>query len=79
MTRVFLHTRDLHSIDWVNEFREFSRVPGLNEYVALAGDSDWYRVIVVVHTPFPCECDAEVYAVKVDQAETRRQILEGVR
>ena len=61
--RVFLHTRESKGSGWNNnEMREFARVPAIGEYVALADDSEWFEVVLVVHTPFECDCDAEVFA-----------------
>lgn len=69
MTRVFLHTRSPGKYNWTNEFRDFARVPVFGEYIATSSSSEWYRVQVVVHTPFPCDCDAEVFAVEVPHSE----------
>ena len=67
MAKVFLHTKDSKDDDWNNnEFREFSRIPLLNEYIALDSNSEWYQIQLVVHCPFECSCDAEIYAIKVD-------------
>lgn len=66
MARVFLHTRKPGGADWLNESREFHRIPAVSEYLTRETDGPWYQVQLVVHTPFPCDCDAEVYAVEVD-------------
>lgn len=71
MAKVFLHTKNSEEIDGVNEDREFARIPVEGEYLALSSLSDWYKVRLVVHTPFKCPYNAEVYAVKVD----RRKIM----
>lgn len=65
--KVYLHTRDAENFDWNNENREFARIPVEGECLALSSSSDWYKVQLVVHTPFNCPYYAEVYAVKVDR------------
>jgi len=67
--KVFLHTRDPKESECVNQFLEFARIPVIGEHVAISSDSPWFKVVVVVHTPFPCDCEAEVYAVKVEHLE----------
>lgn len=77
-TKVFLHTRTPQQRDWVNEKRDFARIPTVGEYVATSSSGvSWFRVQLVVHTPFPCEFDAEVYAVAVDHSEVLRAALVG--
>jgi hypothetical protein len=51
----------------------FARIPFVGEYLALSTDSAWYKLQLVVHTPFPCDHDAEVYAVEVDYLEITKQ------
>jgi hypothetical protein len=75
--RVFLHTKSPEVASWEkNEFREFARIPVAGEYVTLHEKSDPYKVILVIHTPFPCDCDAEVYAVKVDHMKVQKEALD---
>ena len=70
--RVFLHTRKSSHSPWTNEFYTTARIPVIGEYIALDSRTDFYfRVQLVVHTPFPCDCDAEVYAV----GEWRHDVL----
>ena len=71
--KVFLHTRSQGTSDWENEIRTFERIPITGEYLSLSTDSPWYRVQLVLHTPFPCDCEAEVYAVEVDHMEVKGQ------
>jgi len=71
--KVFLQTRGEGSFEWNKEFREFGQIPFVGEYLALSKNSAWHRVELVVHTPFPCDYDAEVYAVEVDYAEITKQ------
>jgi len=73
--KVFLHTRDMGKFNWVNEIREFARIPIEGEYLALNSNSGWYKVQLVVHTPFECDCNAEVYAVKVDHNLVKENVL----
>ncbi|MBV6690339.1 hypothetical protein KV692_21430 [Xanthomonas euvesicatoria pv. physalidis] len=70
--KVFMHTRSPQRRDWLNEEREFGRIPMIGEYVAMSEDA-WFKVELVVHTPFACEFDAEVYAVGVDHLEVVRE------
>lgn len=72
---VFLHTREKGSFEWINEIREFARIPIVGEYLALDVSSPWYQVQLVVHTPFECDCEAEVYAIEVDHNEVKRHAL----
>lgn len=72
---VFFHTRSPGQRDWFNESRNFAKIPAVGEYVATATTSAWFRVELVVHTPFPCEFDAEVYAVKVDHLEAIKSAI----
>jgi hypothetical protein len=71
--KVFLQTRSEGSFEWNKEVREFVQIPFVGEYLALSTDSAWYKVELVVHTPFPCDYDAEVYAVEVDYLEITKQ------
>lgn len=64
---VFLHTRASQERDWLNDSRDFARIPVVGEFVATSSSSPWYQVELVVHCPFECEFDAEVYAVEVDR------------
>jgi hypothetical protein len=67
VSKVFLHTRSPGKADWDNGLREFGRIPVIGEYVATDSMSDWFQVELVVHCPFAdSDCEAEVYAVKVD-------------
>jgi len=75
--KVLLHTRSQQQRDWLNENREFARIPVVGEYVAISSDSPWFKVELVVHTPFPCEFDAEVYAVAEDHLQVLNEALDG--
>ncbi len=66
------YTNPCRPSDWLNEEREFGRIPMIGEYVAMSEDA-WFKVELVVHTPFACEFDAEVYAVGVDHLEVVRE------
>jgi hypothetical protein len=74
---VFFHTRSAGQRDWFNEPRTFAKIPSVGDYVATASDGPWHRVELVVHTPFPCDFDAEVYAVKVDHLDMLNTALAG--
>ncbi|MEG4021260.1 hypothetical protein [Microcoleus sp. S13C4] len=68
--RVFFYTKSPQERSWSNhEKREFARIPIVGEYVATAINRPWFCVQLVVHTPFDCEFDPEVYAVAADQNE----------
>lgn len=75
--KVFLHTRTPQKRDWTNEIREFARVPTIGEYVSTSASGPWHKVELVVHCPFVCDCDAEVYAVEVDHNEVLQAALIG--
>ena len=76
--RVFLHLRSRGQRDWRNEFREMPQIPRLGEFIALASAAqEWFRVELVVYTPFPGDWDAEVYAVAVDRHVVTRNAITG--
>ena len=75
--KVFLHTRSPKQRNWLNEERDFSHIPVVGEYVATSCDDPWFKVELVAHTPFPCDFDAEVYAVAADHLEVLKEILDG--
>lgn len=75
MIKVVFHTHDKGEDNWNDESLQFATLPSVGEYVVTSVSSPWYRVELVVHTPFPCESDAEVYAVKVDSKEIQRNLL----
>jgi hypothetical protein len=75
LIKVFLHTHDKGEANWVNVPKEFAILPSVGEYIATSTDSDWYRVELVVHTPFSCEYDAEVFAVKVNHNEVKEKVF----
>jgi hypothetical protein len=77
--RVFLHTRDPEEKEGVNDFREFARIPVVGDYVALPDDRRYFKVVLVVHTPFPCDCEAEVYAVKDKKNDAEVIIASGYK
>lgn len=75
--KVFLHTRSAGKHDWTNNNHEFARIPVIGEFVTLSTTGSWFQIELVVHTPFPCDCDAEVYAVEVDHSAVKREALKG--
>jgi hypothetical protein len=77
--RVFLHTRDPEENEGVNDFRGFARIPVVGDYVALPDDPRYFKVVLVVHTPFPCDCEAEVYAVKDKENATEVIVASGYK
>jgi hypothetical protein len=76
--KVFLHTRDHGQNNWTNNSYNFARIPVVGEHLTTGIESDWYEVQLVVHTPYPCDCDAEVYAVKVDHMEAQKAAMPDV-
>lgn len=75
--KVFLHTRSPQQRDWLNEARQFARIPAVGEYIAVSSDSPWFQVELVVHTSFECDFDAEVYAVAHDHLDVLKVTLAG--
>lgn len=69
--KIFLHQRnqDEEYNHKNNEVDGFARIPTVEEYIALDDSTDWYKVEIVIHTPFVSEVKAEVYAVKVNREE----------
>ncbi|QTD40620.1 hypothetical protein [Sporosarcina sp. Te-1] len=75
MRTVFLHLHDSGQANWNNVYFDFERIPVVGEYVGIKSDGDWYKVEMVVHTPFSKGMCAEVYAVKVDsQKEVKKKL-----
>ncbi|BAU27953.1 hypothetical protein DFP93_10128 [Aneurinibacillus soli] len=74
MIKIIFHIHDRGEDNWRHESLEFATLPSVGEYVTTGLRSPWYRVELVVHTPFPCESDAEVYAVKVDYNEIQKNL-----
>jgi hypothetical protein len=64
MAKVYLHTKKQREINWESEFQQFPRVPIVGEYLEMRTESSWYRIQLVVHTPFHHDYEAEVYAVR---------------
>lgn len=77
--RVFLHTRSTDSPEWRNEPKDFARIPSIGEYVATSSDGPWYRVALVLHLPFACDFDAEVYCEEVDHVSALSAALPDSR
>jgi len=75
MCKVFLHLHDPRQANWTNQIYDFARIPNEGEYLTVSSDSTWYKVELIVHTPFSKDMDAEVYAVKVDHNDVMRRKL----
>ena len=65
--KVLVHTRHEGQVEWHSRLQSFVRLPVVGEFIAEQTGSDWYRVGVVVHTPYTEEYDAELYALKTDE------------
>ena len=74
---IHLHTKRKVENNWHTEYREFSGVPTLGEYVSLSPESPWYEVHLVVHTPYKTSSDAEVYVVEALRG--RNQMIELIK
>ena len=75
MKPVFVHLHDEGEANFRNMLFDFGRVPVEGECLTVDFDSDWYKVEIVVHTPYSSEMCAEVYAVKVDhQKEIEKKV-----
>lgn len=61
MVSVFLDYRSEPTGDWINETREFSRVPCVGEYVKLPQSGACTRVYLVLHCVFDAAHTAEVF------------------
>lgn len=71
MKSIFVHLHDEGEANWENRYHDFGRIPVEGEYLSI--DIGWYKVELVVHTPFSMEMSAEIYAVKVDYNEEIRK------
>lgn len=75
MKPVFLHLHNEGEADRLNKYSDFVRIPVEGEYFAIEHDGEWYKVELVVHTPFSSEMCAEIYAVKVNhQKEMKKKV-----
>jgi hypothetical protein len=61
MVNVFLHYRNEPTDDWINEQREFGRIPCVGEYVKPFASGDCHRVYLVLHCAFEFDYKAEVF------------------
>lgn len=75
--KVLLRTRSQGKYDWKNEVREFERIPGVGEYVALGADGPWYSVQLVVNIAYATDVAAEIYTVQVDPSDVKHRALHG--
>ncbi len=75
MKKVFVHLIIEGEANWINEYYHFDRIPSEGEYLATKANGDWYKVKLVLHSPFAKEMNADIYAVKVNQTEEIRKKL----
>lgn len=75
MKPIFLHFHNKGSKDWINKKINFDRIPVEGEYLTIEHDGEWYKVEMVVHTPFSEEMSAEIYAVKVNHSDEKNKKL----
>lgn len=73
MATVFVHLHNEGETEWNNQYHSFERIPVENEYITVDYDSEWYKVELVVHTPFSDEMSAEIFAVQVDHNEEMKK------
>jgi hypothetical protein len=74
--RVLVHTRNPGQNKCEHELRELATVPQVDDHVLMkAGSTAWYKVQLVVHTAFPYECDAEVWAVAVEHVDAQKKAM----
>ncbi|MER1958813.1 MAG: hypothetical protein ABS942_15625 [Solibacillus sp.] len=73
MKKVFVHLHNEGEVNWINEYYHFDRIPSEGEYLATEFNGDWYKVALVVHTPFTEEMSADIYAVKVNHSEEMKK------
>lgn len=64
--RVSLKIRDPGEYEEENTKKlQFGRIPMVGEYIAISNSVHWYKVVLVLHTPYLTEFDeAEVWCVK---------------
>lgn len=77
LKNVFFHVRSPGKRDWDNTPRQFLRLPVAGEYVVTNAPPDcWCRVEIVLHCAFEqTEYVAEVWAVKVDELEVKKDVF----
>jgi hypothetical protein len=74
--RVFFHYRSPDDDVWTATELDMAQVPVVGEYVTLHANSPWYKVQIVVYTPFEGSRTAcEIFAVKTDQATEQRRAM----
>ena len=71
MAKVSLRSKKQVDSNWNSECREFTRIPEVGEYVTLSSQSPWYKVLLVVHTPYKSGYDAEMYVVEAVSGYTQ--------
>jgi len=57
-----------------HERLELTRVPSIGEFVDIfpsmnRPNDDWYRVVMVIHTPSEVGCDANIFVEPIDYHE----------
>jgi hypothetical protein len=74
--RVFFHYRSRGENAWTATELDMAQVPAIGEYVTLFANSPWYKVQIVIHTPFEGSGSAsEIFAVQTDRLEEQRRAM----
>lgn len=74
--RVLFHYRSPGKADWTATELDMAQIPDVGAYVTLQANSPWYKVQIVVHTPFEGSSSAcEIFAVKTDHVAEQRQAM----
>jgi hypothetical protein len=69
-TNVLLHLRGKNTPDVDFVLNNFWRLPAEGEYIIINDNENYYKVMRVIHCAFAkTEYTAELYAVRVDNAE----------
>ena len=74
--RVFFHYRSHGESAWTATELDMAQIPAVGEYVTLFANSPWYKIQIVVHTPFESSDSAsEIFAVQTDRMEEQRRAM----
>lgn len=74
--RVFFHYRSHGENVWNATELDMAQVPVIGEYVKLNATSPWYKVQIVVYTPFEGSTSAcEIFAVETDRVEEQLRAM----
>ncbi|MEG4589716.1 hypothetical protein QUA54_31545 [Microcoleus sp. MOSTC5] len=72
--KVYVYTHDFEEGGKENPKKiHFARIPVIGECIVLSNNPNWYKVVLVLHTPYmAADADAEVWCVKITGSAARK-------